>query len=265
MALALYDGLLNDTCTIYRISSSFDVDTTEYGEMDETWGIVSSGTLCRLDIGSVPIRTTRGGWVETGMRSLFVQQATDLRKHDRVLVDGEYYAVDDVKQIVGYSTDHHKEANVSIIDWTATGAETEWEDEDGASAVTIAAGRGIDISVAGSVATIKSEYDVVEYAFTFETGSTSNIASVVEDERVKRVSVQITTAFDDSDVTITVGHSGDNDALMESSQNLPGTVGIYEVAPNYKYTADSTIRLYIDAASATQGAGTLYVETERID
>lgn len=267
MGMALYAGMLNNTCTIFRLSSSFDVDSSEFGEIAESWGIVSSSVLCRLDVGSVPIRQIRGGLSEEGMRMLFVEEATDLRKNDRVLVDSEYYQVKDVKNIPGYSTYHHKEAPVELIDWEALGDPTIWEQEDigTGTTVNVEAGRGMDVTTVSAVTTVKSEFDIKEFAFTYETASISNIASVVADERVKRITVQITTTFDDASTTITVGDGGDNDRLMAADENMPGTVGIYEVAPNYLYASASVIRLYINAGTSSQGQGILYVETELND
>lgn len=112
----LYSGLLNTTCTIFRQTALYDPALTEYGEIDMVWETLYTGVVCRLDVGSVPMRQQRGGLVESGSRKLFVEVSVDIQKDDRVQVGSEYFSVVDVLTITGMIDSHHKEATLSLID-----------------------------------------------------------------------------------------------------------------------------------------------------
>jgi len=114
--MTLFTGLLNSTCDIYRQTSTYDASTTEYGEIDESWELSSSDVVCRLDLGGEPISQLRGGLIEMGIRRLFIPYATDILKNDKVVYGSDWYLVEDVSDIEGYSSFHHKEAMVRLTD-----------------------------------------------------------------------------------------------------------------------------------------------------
>ena len=54
--------------------------------------------------------------------------------------------------------------------------------------------------------------------------------------KVQTVTVDVTTAFDGSAPTLTIGDAGDNDRLMTNDYIDLKDVATYEVTPNYTYT-----------------------------
>lgn len=126
--------------------------------------------------------------------------------------------------------------------------------------------RGLDKAEDGSGNVIlMSEFDIKENTFAFNSSSPKSIASVINGERVKKVVIEIVTPFDAPEATISVGHTGSPAFLMDTAQNIPSEIGVYEVAPSFKYGGDDTIKLYISPGGSSQGTGLVYLETERND
>lgn len=100
---------------------------------------------------------------------------------------------------------------------------------------------------------------MTEINFTSATASPAAIVTVPAGRRIKRVVIDITTAFNGAP-SLTVGDVGDVDRLMAAAEVDPLTVGRTIVEPYYKYTATGAINLYITPGGATLGAGTVIVE-----
>lgn len=86
------------------------------------------------------------------------------------------------------------------------------------------------------------------------TGNTT-IGTVSDNSRVTLVSVEVITPFDDSNATLTVGDSGDNDRLVTNDEIDVSSTGTYAVQPAYQYTSgsDTDIIAYLNIGSSTQG------------
>jgi hypothetical protein len=125
--------------------------------------------------------------------------------------------------------------------------------------------RGLDKNVDGGNVVIESEFDIKEISFGYASSTPATIATVREGERVKRVAIQIVSSFDDSASTLSVGHAGNQNALLTVDQNDPTEIGMYEVSPEFKYFGADTIKLYINRAGATTGSGVVFLWTERND
>lgn len=117
--MGLFSGLLNSTCSIYRLSgrSGFNFTLSDEGEVDETWSLISSGTACRLDRMSTPMGRDIGGLIERGTGMLFLEYGTNIEDRDRVLLGGKWYVVTDVTIVEGLVDPHHLECSVVLIDW----------------------------------------------------------------------------------------------------------------------------------------------------
>lgn len=264
----MYFDLLNTTCTIYRLQgfTDYDFSVSDEGEVNEAWGIAAENVVCRVDRAYSPSRRRGDGVVETGQKLLFVNSDVDIRDADRITVDNIYYVVEDSSIINGMRDAHHIECRINLIDWNPPEDETEWIPPDSGDTAYIDAGRGIDLSSGAEDHTVvNSEFDIKEYDFTFETVSPITLAVVVDKERIKRVVMKIDTAFDDAATTLSVGHTGNVNGVMASTSNIPTFAGEYEVTPNIKYGGTDTIKFYINAGTSTQGAGTVFLETERND
>jgi len=91
---------------------------------------------------------------------------------------------------------------------------------------------------------------------------TTAIGTVSDGSRINLISVEVTQAFDDaSNVTLSVGDSGDNDRLVTNDEIDLGSVGTYTIQPAYQYTtgSDATINAYFNVASATTGSAKILV------
>jgi hypothetical protein len=70
----------------------------------------------------------------------------------------------------------------------------------------------------------------------------------------------IETLFDDPNVTLSVGHTGNVGGLMAVGDNTPQIVGIHEVEPNFLYGGNDSITFYANIGSSTQGSGVVILE-----
>jgi hypothetical protein len=92
------------------------------------------------------------------------------------------------------------------------------------------------------------------------TGNTT-IGTVSNNSRVTLVSVEVTTAFDDANATLTVGDSGDNDRLVSDLDIDLSSEGTYTIQPAYQYTSgsDTDIVAYLNIGSSTTGSAKVLV------
>lgn len=100
----------------------------------------------------------------------------------------------------------------------------------------------------------------LEFDFTYETVSPTTLINVLENVRVRKVILDIETAFNDADSSISVGHTGNVNGLLATTDNVPQTIGLYEVDSNFLYGGADIIKLYITKGSSTQGNGTVFLE-----
>jgi hypothetical protein len=94
--------------------------------------------------------------------------------------------------------------------------------------------------------------------FDYTTPSPLPIMDVQPGDFVEQVQLFIDTVFNGT-VSLTVGETGNIDNLMEATDNDPYTTGTYELSPGYTYASGTTIRLYLNVTSATQGSGKIYI------
>ena len=92
------------------------------------------------------------------------------------------------------------------------------------------------------------------------TGNTT-IGTVSNNSRVTLVSVEVTTAFDDANATLTVGDSGDNDRLVSDLDIDLSSEGTYTIQPAYQYSSgsDTDIVAYLNIGSSTTGSAKVLV------
>jgi len=120
--MALYDGLLNETCSVYRLggyAGTHDYTSSDFGEVDELWTIMYSSVPCRKNMSSTGTLRLTGGMIEAGGTTVFVKSTADIVDGDRLVIAGEFWAVEDAVQVNGMNTLHHKEIRVRKIDWSS--------------------------------------------------------------------------------------------------------------------------------------------------
>ena len=87
------------------------------------------------------------------------------------------------------------------------------------------------------------------------------MGNVSQNKKVQTVTVDVTTAFDGSAPTLTIGDAGDNDRLMTNDYIDLKDVATYEVTPNYTYTnaADTDVLAYFNADSSSTGTAVVTI------
>ena len=96
---------------------------------------------------------------------------------------------------------------------------------------------------------------------THSSGASVVIGNISQNKKVQTVTVDVTTAFDGSAPTLTVGDAGDNDRLMTNDYIDLKDVATYEVTPNFTYTnaTDTSVLAYFDADSSSTGTAVITV------
>ena len=119
---------------------------------------------------------------------------------------------------------------------------------------------------ANGVETLLSEaageesFYIEEFAFTYQTASSTTLATVAEGIRIKKVTILIDVAFNSANTLLSVGHTGNANGLMAGTDNDPQTTGQYEVEPNFLYSGADTVTFHLTIGTATQGSGTVFLE-----
>jgi len=99
-----------------------------------------------------------------------------------------------------------------------------------------------------------------ELAFTFSNSGIVNIVQVAEERRIKRIEVIIDEAFDDTNATLKIGISGENDKFVKTYENKLYAIGEYEVEQNFVVTPVALmIQATINPGTSTTGSGTIII------
>lgn len=97
----------------------------------------------------------------------------------------------------------------------------------------------------------------IQVPFAFDDASPVNVKLMASGSVVYQALLCITTAFDGTGASLTLGDAGQADRLMTAAQNDPYTVGNNESNPAHEYASSTQVRLTITPGTATQGAGVL--------
>ena len=107
-----YNGLLNTTCTIQKLTRTQDADS---GEWTESWANHATSVKCRLDMasGQGEVRITNDRLSNT-THILFVEYRTDLNWWEyRVIADSITYNILLISQAGGML--HHTEILLELV------------------------------------------------------------------------------------------------------------------------------------------------------
>jgi len=72
---------------------------------------------------------------------------------------------------------------------------------------------------------------------------------------ISNVVLEITEVFDNIGSNITIGDDVNHSLLMESTNNDTTTLGSYSLNPNYMFSVDTEIFIYINGLGSIQGTG----------
>jgi hypothetical protein len=96
--------------------------------------------------------------------------------------------------------------------------------------------------------------ELITKLFTYETTSPVLLKTTTADDLISTVLVTIEETFNGM-ISLTIGDTADHARFMASTDIDPGTPGLYQVSPNYRYAAVTPIYLYLACVGATTGSG----------
>ncbi len=107
--------------------------------------------------------------------------------------------------------------------------------------------------------------DIVETvkSFAFGDATPKEITIGKAGKAIISVDIIILNGFDGVGASLSVGDAVDNQSLMGSELNNPSIEYTYTSTPNYIYSDDTNVRLYINAGmGATTGNGLLIIKSQ---
>lgn len=117
------------------------------------------------------------------------------------------------------------------------------------------------LTLIGSADSAVVDAGTLTTTLTHANGTQTVIGNISNGSKVQSVTVDVTTAFDGSAPTLTIGDASDNDRLMTDDYLDLTEVGTYEVQPNYVYSnaTDTNILAYFGADSSTTGTAVITI------
>lgn len=99
----------------------------------------------------------------------------------------------------------------------------------------------------------------VTVPFNYGDATPKNLTITSANAVVTSVSIVMVNAFDDPTATLTIGDSGDPDRLMEATDSIANSTGIYTTEPVYKYVTATQLTLTISPGVSTVGSGLVLI------
>ena len=111
------------------------------------------------------------------------------------------------------------------------------------------------LTLIGTADSAVTDAGTLTTTITHTSGASVVIGNISSGKKVTNVTVNVTTAFDGSAPTLTVGDGSDNNRLQEADDNDLKEAYAYESTPNFVYSSatDESILVYFDADSSTTG------------
>jgi len=82
-------------------------------------------------------------------------------------------------------------------------------------------------------------------------------------KQIYSVDITIKTPFNGTSPSLSIGDAADHNRIMSTTENNPAEAANYLVVPDYIYTADTPVLLYIvQGAGATAGTGIVTIEIQ---
>lgn len=100
----------------------------------------------------------------------------------------------------------------------------------------------------------------LKHSFYFGDISPSPVFTALPNVQFSELEITITTPFDGEGALLSVGDSAQHNRLISATDNAPSEIGRYLITPNYVYSVDTQINLYITpGTAATTGSGILTI------
>lgn len=117
------------------------------------------------------------------------------------------------------------------------------------------------LTLIGTADSAVTDAGTLTTTITHTSGASTVIGNISSGKKVTSVTVNVTTAFDGSAPTLTVGDGSDNNRLQEADDNDLKDVFAYESTPNFVYSSatDESILVYFNADSSTTGTAVVTV------
>ena len=117
------------------------------------------------------------------------------------------------------------------------------------------------LTLIGTADSAVTDAGTLTTTITHTTGASVVIGNISQNKKVQTVTVDVTTAFDGTSPTLTVGDAGDTDRLMTNDYLDLTDVATYEATPNFTYTnaTDTSILAYFDADCSTTGTAVITI------
>lgn len=109
-------------------------------------------------------------------------------------------------------------------------------------------------------AAIASYLPVIKVPFTYSSASPAIISKIVPaDSTVSKVEIIISTQFNSSNSSISVGTIANTTELVDITDTKPSEIGIYTTFPGITYVSDTHMVLTINPGNSNTGSGILII------
>lgn len=102
----------------------------------------------------------------------------------------------------------------------------------------------------------------VKVPFTYSTSSPLNLVQVSSGSTITEVSIIITTPFNGTNPSLSVGDTSNANRLFSTTDGLANEIGTYTVSPAYNYASTAQLILTINSGASTAGEGLLIISYE---
>jgi hypothetical protein len=99
----------------------------------------------------------------------------------------------------------------------------------------------------------------VSIPFTYGDATPKNLIVVPANAIITEVSIIITTPFNGTAGSLTIGDAVQFNRLMDSSDNTVYVAGTYSVDPGYKYNSSTQLLLFITPGTSSAGSGVILI------
>lgn len=102
-----------------------------------------------------------------------------------------------------------------------------------------------------------------EWPFNWGDASPRGLFTLAAGKHVYEVKLVITTPFNGTAASVSVGDLGNLDRLLDEQESDVRMAETFEVAPAYAYNADTVLQLRITPSDSTQGSGIVIITYQR--
>lgn len=120
-----------------------------------------------------------------------------------------------------------------------------------------------EVVTVGQSAGSTSPYQEIVHNFSFVNTGATPIATIAGSKMIVEVTITITTAFNGSALTLSIGDDTNNSSVVSATQTLLDTQAAFAVFPNVSFGSDTQISLYLTALGSTQGVGFVTIKVQQ--